>query len=187
MDHKEGWALKNWCFWIVELEKTLENPLNSKEIKPVNPKGNQPWIFISRTDAEAEVPVLWPSDAKSWLIGKTLMLGKIEGRRKSGWQRMRWLDDITDSMNMNLSKLWEIVKDRKTWFAAVHRVTKSQTWLSDWTTTNISNIFDNNIYIYIYIYMCVCVCVCVCVKFSWPLNNIGVNHVNLPIQGLFFQ
>ena len=91
--------LKTWYLWIVVLEKTLENPLDNKDIWPVNPKGNQPWIFIGRTDAEAETPVLWPTDAKSQLLEKTLMLGKIEGRRRRGWRRMRWLDGITDLMD----------------------------------------------------------------------------------------
>ena len=91
------------CFPVV-LEKTLQSPLDCKEIKPVNLKGNQPWIFIGRTDAEAEAPILWPPDAKSQLLEKTTMLGKIEGRRRSGWQRRRWLDGITDSMDMSLSK-----------------------------------------------------------------------------------
>ena len=102
------------------------------------PKGNQPWIFFGRTDAETEAPVLWPPDVKSWCLGKTLMLGKTEGRRRSGQQRKRWLDSIIESMDMSLSKLQEIVKDRKAWRGAVHGVTKSRIWLSDWTTTTMS-------------------------------------------------
>ena len=102
LDYKESWVPKNWCFWTVVLEKTLESPLDCKEIQPVHPKGNQSWIFIGRTDVEAETPILWPPDVKSWLIGKTLMLGKIKGRKRRWWQRMRWLDGITDSMDMSL-------------------------------------------------------------------------------------
>ena len=92
LDHKEGWVPKNWCFWTVVLEKTLQSSSDSKEIKSVNLKENQPWIYIERTDAEAEIPILWSSDAKNWLIEKTLMLGKIEGKRRRRWQRIRcWM------------------------------------------------------------------------------------------------
>ena len=144
LDSKEDWVLKKWCFQTVVLEKTFKSPLDIKEIKPINPKGNKPWIFIGKSNAEAETPILQPFHMIRNVdsLEKSLMLGKIEGKRRREWQRMRWLDGITASMGMSLSKFQEIVKDRETCYSAVHGVSKSPTWLSDWTTTMMTRNYD---------------------------------------------
>ena len=113
------------------LEKTLESPLDCKEIQPVHPKGDQSWVFIGRTEVEPEAPKLWPPDVKSQIIGKDPDAGKVEGRRRRRRQRIRWLDGITDSVDISLSKLQEMVKDGKAWHIAVHQVAKSQMRLSN--------------------------------------------------------
>ena len=121
LDHKEGWEWKNWCFQIVALEKTLENPLDSTKIKPVNPEGNQPWIFTGRMDAEA--PILWPPDViKLTHWKRPWCWERLKAKEDRGQQRMRWLDNITDSTDMSVSQLQEIVKDRKAWRTIVPKI-----------------------------------------------------------------
>ena len=144
LDHKEGWVLKNWCFWTVVLEKIIESPLDIK-IKPVNPKGNQPSVFIGRIDAEAEAPILWPPDAKSWLIVKDPNAGKDWGQEEKGvtedemvgWHH--WLN------GHEFEQTPEDSEGQGSLVCCSHGVTKNWTWLSDWTTNNI---------IQIYIYIC---------------------------------
>ena len=140
LECEESWALKNWCFWTMVLEKTLESPLDWKEIQPVNPKGNQSWIFIGRTDVEAETPILWPPDTKSWLIWKDPNAGKDWGQEEKettedetvGWHH--WLNGHESEWTLG----GELVMDREAWRAAVPFVTKSPTWLSNWTELNMA-------------------------------------------------
>ena len=160
--HKESWVLKSWCFGIVVLEKTLENSLDSKEIQPVHPKGNQFWMFIECTDAEVKAPILWPPDVKSQLIGKDLNAGKDWGQEKN---RVTEDEMVGWHHQLNGYEFEQTLRDSewqgKAWCAAVHGVSQSRTLLTDWTTTNV----------------CVCVCVCVCI--------IRYFSCTLPVEAIF--
>ena len=149
LDYKESWAPKNWCFWTVVLEKTLESPLDCKEIQPVHSKGDQSWVFIGRTDVEAETPVLWPPDAKKWLVGKDPDAGKDWGQEEKGMtedEMVGWHHQL-DGHGFGWTR--ELVLDREAWHAVVHGVTKSWTWLSNWAELN----WSKTSYIYHFTYL----------------------------------
>ena len=146
LDYKESWAPKNWCFWTVVLEKTLESPLDCKEIQPFLPKGDQSWVFIGRTEVEAETLILWPPDAKSWLIWKDLNPGKDWGQEEKGMTEDEIVEWHHQLQGHEFEQAPDMVKDREAWCAGVHGVTESQTWLSNWTTT-ISTVLLRDIFI----------------------------------------
>ena len=158
LDCEESWALKNWCFWTVVLEKTLESPLDCKKIQPVHPKGDWSWVFMKGLMLKLKLQYFGQLMRRVDSLDKTLMLGGIGARRRRGWQKMKCLDGIIDLMDMNLSELWELVMDREAWRAEIHGVAKSRTWLSDWTELNwrlinfLFKIIITHVCIYLYWY-----------------------------------
>ena len=136
LDYKESWAPKNWCFWTVVLQKTLESPLDCKEIQPARPKGDQSWVFIGRTDVEAKTPILWLPDVRNWLIWKDPDARKDWGEEEKGMTQDEMVGWYHQLIDMSLGELQELVIDREAWGTAVHGVTKSRTQLSNWTELN---------------------------------------------------
>ena len=143
LDCEESWAPKNWCFWTVVLEKTLESPLDCKEIQPIHSKADQSWVFFGKNDAKAETPVLWPPHVKRWLIGKDSDAGRDWGQEEKGMTEAEMAGWITHSRHMSLSERWELVMDREAWCAAIHRVAKSWTWLTNWTELLMKTFLDS--------------------------------------------